>query len=383
MDMHYLDHAATTPVLDEVADLMVDVLRSDFGNPSSVHGVGRRAKELVEDARDRVASAIGARPDEIVFTGGGTEADNLALKGAAAKLRGNGDHIIVSAIEHHAVLDAASWLRSQGFEIMQLPVAGDGVVDPSTVAGSVRQSTILVSVMTVNNEIGTIQPIADIAAAVREVNPNALVHTDAVQALGNIPVDVHAWGVDLAAFAAHKLGGPKGVGALFVRSGVAVEPTVHGGGQERGLRSGTLNVAGIAGFGLAAEIAAKEVHQKTERLRPLRERLLDGVRAAAPDAIVNGDMERRVAGNLNVSIPGAEGETLLLLLDREGISCSSGSACSSGALDPSHVLLALGTPKALAEGSLRFSLGRTSTDADVDAVIEALPRVVEQARRAA
>ena len=380
---HYLDHAATTPVLDEVTDLMVEILRADFGNPSSVHGFGRRAKERVEDARDRVATATGARPDEIVFTGGGTEADNLALKGAAAKLRGNGNHIIISAFEHHAVLDAAGWLHSQGFEVTKAPVTREGFVDPATIAGLVRPSTILVSVMTVNNEIGTIQPIADIAAVVREANPNALVHTDAVQALGNIPVDVHAWGVDLAAFAAHKLGGPKGVGALFVRSGVAVEATVHGGGQERGLRSGTANVAGIAGFGLAAEVAAKEVHQKSDRLAPMRARLLEGVRAAARDVVLNGSMENRVAGNLNVSIPGAEGETLLLLLDREGICCSSGSACSSGALDPSHVLLAIGSPKRLAEGSLRFSLGRASTDADVDAVIEALPRIVQQARRAA
>ncbi len=381
--MHYLDHAASTPVLPEVTELMISVLREDFGNPSSVHGFGRRAKELVEDARDRVAGAIGARPDEIVFTGGGTEADNLALKGAAAKLRGNGNHVIVTAFEHHAVLDAAGWLRGQGFDVTVAPVTPAGLVDPSTIAGLVRPSTILVSVMTVNNEIGTIQPIAEIVAAVREANPNALVHTDAVQALGNVPVDVHGWGVDLASFAAHKLGGPKGVGALFVRSGVSVEATVHGGGQERGLRSGTLNVAGIAGFGLAAEIAAKEVAHKSERLGPMRDRLLEGVRRVAPDAVVNGTMESRVAGNLNVCIPGAEGETLLLLLDQEGIACSSGSACASGALDPSHVLLAIGTPKGLAEGSLRFSLGRASTEEDVDAVLAALPKVVNRARSAA
>ena len=380
---HYLDHAASAPTLDEVTDLMVAVLRDDFGNPSSVHGFGRRAKELVEDARDRVAGAIGARPDEIVFTGGGTEADNLALKGAAAKLRGNGNHVIVTAFEHHAVLDAAGWLRGQGFDVTIAPVTPEGLVETEAIADLVRPATILVSVMTVNNEIGTIQPVGDIAAAVREANPNALVHTDAVQALGNIPVDVHSWGVDLAAFAAHKLGGPKGVGALFIRSGIALEATVHGGGQERGLRSGTLNVAGIAGFGLAAELAAKEVGQKSERLAPMRDRLLDGVKAVAPDAVVNGTIESRVAGNLNVCIPGTEGETLLLLLDQEGIACSSGSACASGALDPSHVLLAIGRSKRLAEGSLRFSLGRSSTDEDVDAVLAALPKVVDRARRAA
>jgi cysteine desulfurase len=380
---HYLDHAATTPVLPEVADLMARVLREDFGNPSSVHGVGRRAKEVVEEAREKVAAAIGARPDEIVFTGGGTEADNLALKGAAAKLRGNGDHVIVSAFEHHAVLDAANALARGGLDVSQVAVTPEGNVETEAVAALVRSSTILVSVMTVNNEIGTIQDIAGIVQGVRAANPNAVFHTDAVQAMGNVPVDVHAWEVDLAAFAAHKLGGPKGVGALFVRSGVALDAILHGGGQERGLRSGTLNVAGIAGFGLAAEIGAKEVHEKSERLRALRDRLLQAIRAAVPDCVVNGGMDQRVAGNLNVSIPGTEGETLLLLLDQEGIACSSGSACASGALDPSHVLLAIGSSKKLAEGSLRFSLGRPSTDDDVDAVIAALPRIVKQARRAA
>jgi len=381
--MHYLDHAATTPTLPEVTDLMVGILREDFGNPSSVHGYGRRAKELVEDGRDRLAAAIGARADEIVFTGGGTEADNLGLRGAAAKLRGNGDHIIVSAFEHHAVLDSAASLERDGFAITRVGVTADGRVEPDAVAAAVRPSTILVSVMTVNNEIGTVQDVAGIVAAVRAVKPNALIHTDAVQALGNMPVDVHAWGVDLAAFAAHKLGGPKGVGALFVRSGVPIEPIVHGGGQERGLRSGTLNVAGIAGFGLAAAIAAKEVDVKTERLAGLRGRLLEGMRQIVPDLVVNGEMEQRVAGNLNVCIPGTEGETLLLLLDREQIACSSGSACASGALDPSHVLLAIGTSKALAKGSLRFSLGRASTEQDVEAVLTALPKVIAQARRAA
>lgn len=382
-ETRYLDHAATTPVLPEVADLVTSVMREEYGNPSSVHGVGRRAKELVEDARDRVAAAVGARADEIVFTGGGTEADNLALKGAAAKLRGNGEHIVVTAFEHHAVLDAARWLGRQGFEVSIAPVTSEGRVDPATIAELVGHRTILVSVMTVNNEIGTIQDLKTIGDAVRDKNAHTLVHTDAVQALGNVPVDLHAWGVDLAAFAAHKLGGPKGVGALFVRSGVAVDPTVHGGGQERGLRSGTLNVAGIAGFGLAAEIAAKEVHEKSERLTRLRRRLLDGLQTAIPDLVVNGSLEDRVAGNLNVSIPGTEGETLLLMLDREGIACSSGSACASGALDPSHVLLAIGTSRSLARGSLRFSLGRPSTEEDVDAVLSVLPGIVQRARRAA
>lgn len=382
--MHYLDHAATTPVLPEAKEVMLSFLEEDFGNPSSVHAYGRKAKEAVEDGRDRIARAIGASPAEIVFTGGGTEADNLGIKGTVRKLRGNGDHIVVAAFEHHAVLDTAEWIESQGVSVTVVPVPESGVVDPDEVAAAVRPTTMLVSVMTVNNEIGTVQPISDITAAVKGRGArHALVHTDSVQALGNIPVDVHAWGVDLAAFAAHKIGGPKGVGALYVRGGVPVEALLHGGGQERGLRSGTLNVAGIAGFGVAAEIAAEEVEEKSERLGKMRDRLLGGIRTALPDVQVNGDLERRVAGNLNISIPGTEGETLILLLDGEGIACSSGSACASGAIDPSHVLTAIGVPKNLAIGSLRFSLGRSSTDADIDAVLDVLPKVVEQARRAA
>jgi cysteine desulfurase len=381
--MHYLDHAATTPVLPESRDAMVGVLDEDFGNPSSVHSFGRRAKTHVEDARDRLATAIGASPAEIVFTGGGTEADNLALKGVVEKLKGNGNHIVVTAFEHHAVLDVAEWLARRGIEVTTVPVGSDGLVDPATVADAVRPSTLMVSVMTANNEIGTVQDITAIAAAVKAKNPQTLVHTDAVQALGNIPVDVHAWGVDLAAFAAHKIGGPKGVGALFVRSQVPVAAVIHGGGQERGLRSGTMNVAGIAGFGVAAEIVAKEVYEKADRLRALRGELLDAITAALPDVIVNGDLERRLPGNLNISIPGTDGETLLLLLDQKGIACSSGSACSSGALDPSHVLLAIGLSKDLAKGSLRFSLGRPSTKEDIDAVVAALPDIVATARKVA
>ncbi|MBW3595104.1 MAG: cysteine desulfurase [Actinobacteria bacterium] len=381
--MHYLDHAATTPVLPEARDAMVAILDEDYGNPSSVHAFGRAARTAVEDARDRLATAIGASPAEVVFTGGGTEADNLALKGAVDKLRGNGDHVVVTAFEHHAVLDVARWLGRRGVDVTVVPVGSDGLVNPADVAGAVRATTILVSVMTVNNEIGTIQDIAAIASAVKERNPRTLVHTDAVQALGNLPVNVHAWGVDLAAFAAHKIGGPKGVGALFIRSQVAVDALLHGGGQERGLRSGTLNAPGIAGFGVAAEIVAKEVDEKADRLRRLRDRLYEGLTDLLPDLVVNGDLEQRLPGNLNVCIPHTDGETLLLLLDQRGIACSSGSACASGALDPSHVLLAIGVPKQLAKGSLRFSLGRPSTQEDVDAVLAAMPEVVTTARKVA
>jgi cysteine desulfurase len=381
--MHYLDHAATTPVLPEVKDAMLPFLQDDFGNPSSLHGPGRRAKQAVEDAREQVASAIGAHPAEIVFTGGGTDGDNLALKGTAHKLRGNGNHIVTTEFEHHGVLGPLEWLAGQGFEVTKVGVGVSGVADPADLAEATRKNTVLVSVMTVNNEIGTIQPIADIVHAVKSVNPNALVHTDAVQALGNLPVDVLAWGVDLAAFAAHKVGGPKGVGALFVRSGVPLEPGLHGGGQERGLRSGTLNVPGIAGFGVAAEIAAKEVADKQDRLEVLRDRLLAGIRAAVPDVVVNGELVHRVAGNLNVCIPHTEGQIMLLLLDQAGIACSSGSACASGAMEPSHVLMAIGAGKGLARGSLRFSLGRTSTQEDIDAVLEVLGEIVARARKVA
>ncbi len=382
MRMTYLDHAATTPVLPEVRAAMARALEEDFGNPSSVHGYGRRARALVETAREQVAAAIGASPSEICFTGCGSEADNLALKGAVA--RHGGGHVVTTAIEHHAVLATAEYLRDRaGVALDVIGVGADGVVDPGAIAGAVGKGTAVVSVMAVNNEIGTLQPVTEIAAAVKAASGRTLVHTDAVQALGNIPVDVSSWGVDLAAFSAHKLGGPKGVGCLYVRSGVSLEPLIHGGGHEHGLRSGTLNVPGIVGFGAAAEIAAAEVGAKAARVRRLRDRLLEGMRAAVPDLVVNGDLERRSPNNLNVSLPGTEGETLLLLLDQAGIACSTGSACQSGALDPSHVLLALGVPPRLADASLRFTFGRDSTDADVDAVLEVLPRVVAQARRAA
>jgi cysteine desulfurase len=378
--MPYLDHAATTPLLPEVRSAMLEAL-DVYGNPSSVHGFGRDARRIVERARDQVARAIGASSQEIVFTAGGTEADNLALKGAAGKLAGSGRHVVTTTFEHHAVLDAADWLHTQGFEVTFVPTPSSGVISAEDIAKALRRETILVSVMAVNNEVGTVQPLAEIVAAVKAANNRVLVHCDAVQALGNIPVDVKAWGVDLAAFSAHKLGGPKGTGALYVRSGVPLEPVLHGGGQERGLRSGTHNVAGIAGFGVAAETAAREVDEKTNRLLPLRRRLLEGIAAAVPDSRLNGDLEARVPGNVNVAFSGAEGETILLMLDQAGIACSAGSACQSGAIDPSHVLLAMGLSKELAGASIRFTLGRSSTEEDVDAVLTALPEIVATARR--
>jgi cysteine desulfurase len=382
--MHYLDHSATTPLIPEARDAILAALDDEtFGNPSSVHAFGRRAREIVEIARERVAGAIGASPSEIVFTGGGTEADNLAIKGTAEKLRAQGNHLVTTTFEHHAVLDSFHFLERHGYDATYAEVGSSGVVDPGEIAAAVRRNTILVSAMAANNEIGTVQPMAEIVGAVKEVNPNTLVHTDAVQALGKIRVDVSEWGVDLAAFAAHKVGGPKGTGALFVRSHVPVEAVIHGGGHERGLRSGTLNVAGIAGFGVAAELSAKDVDAEAERLRALRDRLLVGIRSIAPDLSVNGAMDRRVPGNLNLSIPGADGESLLLLLDQAGIACSTGSACQSGAADPSHVLLSIGVSKELANASLRFTFGRTSSEDDVEAALRALPDAIERARRIA
>lgn len=381
--MHYLDHAATTPIVPEAKAALLAFLDGDFGNPASVHAYGRAARRGVEDAREQVAAAIGASPAEITFTAGGTEADNLAIKGVATKLGGNGNHVVTTAFEHHAVLHSVEHLQDGGFQVTVVEVGSDGLVDPRRIGDAVRRDTILVSVMAVNNEIGTVQDMAAIVAAAKDANRSTLVHSDAVQALGNIPVDVHRLGVDLASFSAHKLGGAKGVGALFVRSGVPVAAQLHGGGHERGLRSGTLNTPGVAAFGAAAEVAAEEVHAKSERLLKLRDRLLEGVRAAVPDVVVNGTLDARVPGNLNVSFPGASGETLLLLLDAAGIACSSGSACQSGALDPSHVLLAIGLPPRLADASIRFSLGRASSEEDVRAVLDALPEAVERARKAA
>jgi cysteine desulfurase len=381
--MHYLDHAATTPIVPAAKAALLTVLEQDFGNPSSVHAYGRAARRAVEDAREQVAAAVGASPIEITFTAGGTEADNLAIKGVATKFAGNGNHLVTTAFEHHAVLESMEHLQHKGFDVSFVEVENDGLVDAARVGAAVRKGTLLASVMAVNNEIGTVQDLTAVVAAVKDVNASTLVHSDAVQALGNIPVEVHSWGIDLASFSAHKLGGPKGVGALYIRAGVAVAPLLHGGGHERGLRSGTLNAAGIAAFGAAAEVAAAEVKSKAERLLGLRTRLLQGVLAAIPDARVNGDLDRRVPGNLNLSFPGASGETLLLLLDGAGIACSSGSACQSGALDPSHVLLAIGLEPRLADASIRFSFGRASSDEDVDAVLEVLPEIVERARKVA
>jgi len=380
--VRYLDYAATTPVLDEVVEAMLPYLRGTFGNPSSVYGVGRDAKKGLEEARERMAAAVGAVPSEIVFTAGGTEADNLALKGGAFRarsMRRNGNHIITTAVEHHAVLHSAEWLEKQGFRVTFLPVDAEGVVDLDALASALGPETVLVSIMLANNEVGTLQPLEEALRITRE-GSRALFHTDAVQALGKVPLNLAELGVDMASFAAHKVGGPKGSGALYVRRKTALEPVLHGGGQERDLRSGTPNVAGIVGMAVAAEIAAGEVPEEAARLSQLRDRLQEGMLAAIGGVKVNGAGAARVPGTVNVCIDGVEGESLLLMLDARGIAASSGSACTSGSLEPSHVLMAMGVRPELAHGSLRLSLGRAATAEDVDAVLEVLPPVVERLR---
>lgn len=377
--MIYLDHAATTPMMDEVVDAMLPYQQQYFGNPSSVYAAGREAKKGLEEAREKVAAAIGAQPSEVVFTAGGTEADNLALKGAIAKADPRRRHLIVSSIEHHAVLHSAEWLERQGCRVTFLPVDADGLVNLDALRSSLSPETVLVSIMLANNEVGTIQPLREIVDIVKG-HSRALVHTDAVQGLGKVPVDVDALGVDMAAFAAHKLGGPKGVGALYLRRKTPIAPQLHGGGQERELRSGTPNVAGIVGFGVAAEISAAEVADQGVRLAEIRDRLQAAILDTIPDVTVNAAGAPRVPGTLSVCIRGVEGESLLLMLDSKGVAASSGSACASGSLEPSHVLMAMGIAPELAHGSLRLSLGRGSLDLDVNGVVDTLGEVVTRLR---
>ena len=373
----YLDNAATTPCAPQVVEAMLPYFTQSFGNASAVHTWGRETRRAVEAARRQVMKAIGAaHPQEILFTSGGSESDNWAIKGAALA-RGSG-HIITTAIEHHAVLHTCQWLEKRGFRVTYLPVDGGGRVDPRQVAEAIAPDTILVSVMTANNEIGTIQPIREIGEICRE--RGVLFHTDAVQAIGALPVDVQAMQVDLLSLSAHKFHGPKGVGALYVRRGVKLDNLIHGGAQERGLRAGTENVPAIVDMGCAIEMATADVSAAARHMERLRDRLIAGVMEAVPDARLNGHPAQRLPGNVNLSFAGVEGEALLLRLDLAGIAASSGSACTSGALDPSHVLMALGLTEAQAQGSLRLTLGTDTTDADIDAVLERLPPIVADLR---
>ncbi|GAV21715.1 cysteine desulfurase NifS [Carboxydothermus pertinax] len=378
MERIYLDHGATTPLSREVLEEMMPYLTEKYGNPSSIHSFGREAKKAIEDAREKVAKAINADPGEIVFTGGGTEADNLAIKGIARGYRHKGNHIITSAVEHHAVLDACLSLQKEGFEVTVLPVDEYGMVSVDDVKNAITDKTILITIMHANNEVGTIQPIAEIGAIAKE--RGVYFHTDAVQTVGKIPVDVKELKVDLLSLSAHKIYGPKGVGALYVRKGLKLEPLTNGGGQERKRRPGTENVAGIVGLGKAIELAVAEMSVEAERLIKLRDKLIKGVLEKIPYVKLNGHPTLRLPHNANFSVEFVEGESMLLMLDMKGIAASSGSACTSGSLDPSHVLLAMGIPHEVAHGSLRLTLGKSNTEQQVDYVLEVLPGIVERLR---
>ena len=374
----YMDNAATTATRPDVLEEMLPYFTEHYGNPSSIHGVGRDARKAVERARRQVASAIGAQPDEIYFTAGGSESDNWAIRCAASALQSKGSHIITSAIEHHAVLHTCAYLEKQGYEVTYLPVDENGLVDPADVKAAIRPDTVLITIMAANNEIGTIEPVAEIGQIAKEAG--VLFHTDAVQAVGAIPVDVNAWNADMLSMSAHKFHGPKGVGALYIRKGVRIGNLIFGGAQERGLRAGTENVAGVVGLGKAIELAVGELPQYAEKLTGLRDRLIDGVLKEIPDVRLNGHRTQRLPGNVNVSVRYVEGEALLMRLDLAGVEGSSGSACTSGSLDPSHVLLAIGLPHEIAHGSLRLSLGRDNTSEDVDTVLQVLPEIVQNLR---
>ncbi|MFC2005020.1 cysteine desulfurase NifS [Chloroflexota bacterium] len=374
----YLDYSATTPTHPEVVQVMLPYFTDAYGNPSSIYSYGQEAKGAVEEARTKVASLIGARDEEIIFTSGGTEADNSALQGVAFANESRGNHIITSSIEHHAVIETCQFLEKRGFTITYLMVDEHGLVDPDDVRRAITDKTILISVMHANNEVGTIEPIAEIAKIAREAG--IYFHTDAVQAAGHIPVDVNELGVDLLSMSAHKLYGPKGVGALYVRKGTRLTPFIHGGGQERGRRASTENVPGIVGFSHAVELAQQEINEEMERLTNLRDQLIRGLLGRIDHVRLNGHPLKRLPNNVNISVDYVEGESMLLNLDLEGICASTGSACTSGSLESSHVLLAMGLPHEQAHGSLRLSLGKWTEEEDINRVLEVLPGIIARLR---
>lgn len=375
----YMDNAATTALRRDVLDAMMPYLTDIYGNPSSLHYFGQEAHKAVENARHQVASALNAEDNEIVFTGCGTEADNMALKGIAEKYQSKGKHIITSSVEHHAILHTCEYLEKHGFEVTYLPVDEYGMVKAEQVRDAIRSDTILVSIMFANNEVGTIMPIKEIGAVCRE--KGVFFHTDAVQAVGHVAIDVKAMNIDLLSLSAHKLHGPKGVGALYIRKGIVVPPLLHGGAQERRKRAGTENVAGIVGLGKAIEIACSDIEGTAKRMCYLRDKLINGIEVSIPEVKLNGHRTERLPGNVNFSIKYIEGESILLMLDINGIAASSGSACTSGSLDPSHVLLAMGMPHETAHGSLRLTLGDDTTEDDIDYVLEVLPEIVVTLRK--
>lgn len=384
----YLDHNATTPTDERVVEAMKPYFNKEYGNPSSIYKFAQEAREAVEIARGKLAKILNAKPEEVIFTSGGTEADNFAIKGLAYANKEKGNHIITSKIEHHAVLNTCKWLKKQGFQVTYIGVDKYGVVNLDELKDAISDKTILITIMHANNEIGTIEPIEEIGKILQEINkqritnnkPRIYFHTDAVQTVGKIPVDVNELGVDLLSLSGHKFYGPKGVGALFIRKRTKIDSLLHGGHHERNRRAGTENVPGIVGLGKTCEIAMEEQEKEEKRLKTLRDRLHKEIVEKIDDVIINGHPGKRLTGTLNICVKYVEGESMLLNLDLEGIAASSGSACTSGTLEPSHVLLALGIPPEVAHGSLRFSLGRNNTEEDIDHVMELLPPIVKKLR---
>ena len=374
----YLDNAATTALSPKVLEKMMPYLTDIYGNASSPHSFGQTARIGVEHAREQVARAINADPSEIVFTGCGTESDNTVLFGVAERYAKKGDHIITTNVEHHAILHSCAALEKKGIKVTYLPVDKDGLVTPEQVRDAITDKTILVSVMFANNEVGTIMPIPEIAAVCHE--KGVLFHTDAVQAAGHIPIDVKAMGIDMLSISGHKFHGPKGVGVLYERKGIRLPSYIIGGEQEKGRRAGTENVAGIVGLGEALELAVTNMSETSARMTRMRDRLIEGIEATIPEVKLNGHRTKRLPNNVNFSIKYIEGESILLMLDMAGIAASSGSACTSGSLDPSHVLLALGLTHEVAHGSVRMTLGDDTTDEDIDYVLETLPKVAHRLR---
>lgn len=378
MNKIYFDNAATTPVRKEVVEAMLPYFTENFGNPSSVYQIAQINKKAVDDSRETIAKAIGAQANEIFFTSGGSEADNWAIKGIALAHRNKGNHIITTKIEHHAVLHTCEFLEKNGFEVTYLDVDENGMVHPEDVEAAIKETTILISIMYANNEIGTINPIKEIGAIAKA--HKIPFHTDAVQAIGQVRIDVKDENIDLLSLSGHKINGPKGMGVLYIRRGLKIENLIHGGAQERGRRAGTENVAGIVGLAKAMEIAYTDFDAKIEKMTALRDKLIKGLLENIPYTKLNGHPTMRLANNSNIGVEYVEGESLLLLLDMNGIAGSSGSACTSGSLDPSHVLLAIGVPHERAHGSIRFTLGSQNTEEEIDKVIEVMPAIVQRMR---
>ncbi len=377
--MIYMDHSATSPVDPEVFEAMKPYFIDSFGNASTLYSLGREGKKAMESAREEVASIIGAEPKEIIFTSGGTESDNIAILGTAYKLKNKGNHIITSDIEHPAVDETCKYLEKNGFNVTYLPVYNDGIVKIKDLEDAITDKTILITIMHANNEIGTIQPISEIGKIARE--NKIYFHTDAVQTVGKIPVNVKELNVDMLSLSAHKLYGPKGIGALYLRQGVRIEPIMHGGGHEKGIRPGTENVPGIVGLGKACSIAKENLQRDAQKLTSLRDMLIDGVLAENEDSYLNGHRTKRLPNNANFRFTGIEGESLILHLDAKGIATSTGSACSSIKLEPSHVLMAIGLKEVEAHGSLRISLGNENTEEDIEYTLTAIKEVVEKLRK--